>query len=324
MIAYNFFAAYWRGTKVNGPILNIERLKGPRVEPIAQAKGRPLWSVMIPAFNCAKYLRQCLESVLAQDSGNDRMEIEVVDDCSTEDDPEAVVRGLGQGRVKFHRKSRNEGVTANFNTCVQRSSGALVHILHGDDYVLPEFYRKMEDLAQCHPAVSFFHARGLVIDEAGHTEAVSPTIESLTKPGNEVAPFYYANPFRTAGVVVRRTLYEQHGGFNPNFVHVADWEMWVRAIFLGTGLCLDEPLATYRSFAGNDTSRLVRTGTNLVDCLRLADHWVTCGMPGFNLRSFREMISTGATIWAEVFRKSGDAEAHSAYLRLCEEMAAAS
>lgn len=303
---------------------NIDGLKGPRVEPIAPGVERPLWSVMIPAYNCAKYLRPCLESVLAQDPGTDRMEIEVVDDCSTEDDPKAVVREMGKGRVKFHRKSRNEGVTANFNTCVQRSSGELVHILHGDDYVLPGFYRALEDLAECQPTVSFFHARSLVVDESGKTEGISPPIVNLERPGNEVAPFFYSNPFRTAGVVIRRAFYEQQGGFNPKFVHVADWEMWVRAILLGTGVCSNDTLATYRSFAGNDTARLVRTGTNLVDCLRLADHWVACGMPGFDLRSFRDMISSGAAIWAEVFRKAGDTEAHSIYLRLCEEMAAAS
>lgn len=304
--------------------LKIEGLKGPKVEPIAQGSGRPLWSVMIPAFNCAQYLRPCLESVLAQDPGIDRMEIEVVDDCSTEDDPEAVVRELGHGRIKFHRKSRNEGVTANFNTCVQHSSGKLVHILHGDDYVLPGFYRTIDELAARHPAVSFFHTRALVVDEAGKTEGVSPPIENLETPGNEVTPFYYSNPFRTAGVVIRRAFYEQHGGFNPSFVHVADWEMWVRAVFLGTGVCSKETLAIYRSFAGNDTARLVRTGTNLIDCLRLADHWVTCEMPGFKLRSFRDMIATAAATWAEVFRKAGDTEAHSIYLRLCEEMTTAS
>jgi glycosyltransferase involved in cell wall biosynthesis len=252
------------------------------------------------------------------------MEIEVVDDCSTADDPEAVVRELGKGRVKFHRKSRNEGVTANFNTCVERSSGELVHILHGDDYVLPEFYRTIEGMAERHPAVSFFHTRALVVDETGQTEGSSPPIENLENPGNEVASFYYSNPFRTAGVVIRRAFYEQHGGFNPKFVHVADWEMWVRAVLLGTGVCSDEMLAIYRSFAGNDTARLVRTGTNLIDCLRLADHWVACEMPGFNLRSFRDMIGTAAATWAEVFRKAGDTEAHTAYLRLRQEMAAAS
>ena len=303
-------------------IVKIEGLRGPTVEPVAQGIGRPLWSVMIPAFNCAKYLRQCLESVLAQDPGIDRMQIEVVDDCSTDDDPEAVVRELGKGRVKFHRKSQNEGVTANFNTCVQRSSGELVHILHGDDYVLPGFYRKIEDLAERHPAVSFFHTRALVVDEAGKTEGTSAPIENLTNPGNEVAPFYYANPFRTAGVVIRRAFYEQQGGFNPKFVHVADWEMWVRAVFLGTGICSNETLAIYRSFAENDTARLVKTGTNLIDCLRLADHWVACGMPGFDLRSFRDMIAAAASIWGERFREAGDTEAHSTYVKLGQEMAA--
>ncbi len=277
---------------------------------------------MIPAYNCAQYLRPCLESVLAQDAGSDRMEIEVVDDCSTEDVPEAVVTEVGQGRVKFHRKSRNEGVTANFNTCVQRSVGELVHILHGDDYVLPGFYQAIEELAERHPAVSFFHTRALVVDEAGNTEGVSPPIENLQNPGNEVAPFYYANPFRTAGVVIRRAFYEQHGGFNPRFVHVADWEMWVRAVLLGTGVCSNETLAIYRSFAGNDTARLVRTGTNLIDCLRLADHWVACEMPGFDLRSFRDMIASAASIWGERFRQAGDTEAHSAYVKLEQEMTA--
>ena len=302
--------------------MNNAALRGPTIEAISPGRPRPLWSVMIPTFNCAKYLAACLESVLAQDPGPDRMEIEVIDDCSTEDDPGAVVRQLGRGRIKFHRKPTNEGVTANFNTCLCRSSGALIHILHGDDYVLPGFYQRMEELAEKHPTVSFFHARALIVDEAGQTQDNSPSVETLQSPGNDVAPFYYTNPFRTAGVVIRRTFYEQHGGFNRAFVHVGDWEMWVRAIALGNGLCTDDILATYRSFAGNDTSRLVQTGKNLRDCLNLGNHWVACDMPGFNLAKFREMISFAAKHWAEVFRQAGNTEAYSAYVKLCEELQA--
>jgi glycosyltransferase involved in cell wall biosynthesis len=275
---------------------------------------------MIPTFNCAKYLRPCLESVLAQDPGASQMEIEVVDDCSTEDDPEAVVRELGKGRVRFHRNVPNQGVTRNFNTCLERSSGQLVHILHGDDYVLPGFYRKIEEMAEAHPGVAFFHARALILDEAGSTQSSSPAIEELESPGNDVAAYYYTNPFRTAGVVVRRAFYEEYGGFNPKFVHVGDWEMWVRAIFLGTGICSNETLATYRSFEGNDTARLVSTGVNLHDCLKLSDHWAGCGMPGFSPKQFRDMIAFAASHWAEVFRKAGNTEAHSTYLKLCQEL----
>ncbi|MFZ0430475.1 MAG: glycosyltransferase, partial [Acidobacteriota bacterium] len=82
-----------------------------------------MWSVMIPTFNCATFLRETLASVLAQDPGPAQMQIEVVDDRSTKDDPEEVVRELGRGRVAFHRNRRNQGVTANFNSCVARSRG---------------------------------------------------------------------------------------------------------------------------------------------------------------------------------------------------------
>lgn len=47
---------------------------------------------MIPTYNCARYLRETLASVLAQDPGRDNMHIEVIDDRSTKDDPEAVCR----------------------------------------------------------------------------------------------------------------------------------------------------------------------------------------------------------------------------------------
>lgn len=54
----------------------------PTVLPVSTDVQRPLWSVMIPSYNCAKYITKALESVLMQDPGKDKMQIEVVDDCS--------------------------------------------------------------------------------------------------------------------------------------------------------------------------------------------------------------------------------------------------
>ncbi|HZG65515.1 MAG TPA: glycosyltransferase, partial [Herpetosiphonaceae bacterium] len=68
------------------------------ITPVRDGAPRPLWSVMIPTYNCARYLRGTLESVLAQDPGPDHMQIEVVDDGS-QDDPAAVVAEVGRGRV---------------------------------------------------------------------------------------------------------------------------------------------------------------------------------------------------------------------------------
>ena len=73
--------------------------------------------------------------MLEQDPGLHEMQIEVVDDASTLDDPETVVREIGKGRVNFFRQSRNVGHTKNFETCLRRARGKVVHLLHGDDYV---------------------------------------------------------------------------------------------------------------------------------------------------------------------------------------------
>jgi glycosyltransferase involved in cell wall biosynthesis len=59
----------------------------------------PFWSVMIPAYNSVReYLVEALESVLSQDAGPDKMQIEVVDDCSAdlEYDLDALVQEIGK------------------------------------------------------------------------------------------------------------------------------------------------------------------------------------------------------------------------------------
>ena len=68
-----------------------------KINQIADEVKRPLWSVIIPTYNCAEFLKQTLQSVLVQDPGEEVMEIIVIDDHSTKDDPEAVVKEFGQG-----------------------------------------------------------------------------------------------------------------------------------------------------------------------------------------------------------------------------------
>ena len=122
------------------------------IEPVPAGARRPLWSVMIPTFNCAAYLKEALAGVLAQAPGAGQMQIEVVDDCSS-DDPKAAVDELGDGRVGFYRQPANVGHVRNFNTCIRRARGHLVHILHGDDAVREGFYRLMEHPFQTQPAI---------------------------------------------------------------------------------------------------------------------------------------------------------------------------
>src|SRR5690606_28177604 len=112
----------------------------PKILPITDKLQRPLWSVMIPAFNCSQYLHETIESVLQQDMGKELMQIEVVDDCSTDANVQELVERIGQGRINYFRQERNVGILRNLETCINRSRGKYINLLHGDDRVKDRYY----------------------------------------------------------------------------------------------------------------------------------------------------------------------------------------
>lgn len=110
-------------TKSPPTSLEHKYIECPRIEPVTEGLHRRRWSVMIPTYNRTKYLSQTLTSVLEQDLEPDVMQIEVIDNCSTEADIEAEISNLSShNRVSFYRQPRNVGLVANFTTCIQRST----------------------------------------------------------------------------------------------------------------------------------------------------------------------------------------------------------
>ena len=277
---------------------------------------RPLWSVMIPTYNCAQYLRETLASVLAQAPGPDIMHIEVVDDHSTHDDPAAVVEELGRGRVSFYRQPENVGHVRNFETCLKRSRGRLIHLLHGDDYVREGFYRKMERAFVEHSEIGAAFCRQIYMDEAGHWQSIS----RLEQPesgilNNWLERIVIHTPIQTASMVVRRDVYEQLGGFDRRIVCCGeDWEMWVRiAIHYPVGYEV-EPLAVYRlAHPSSLTGVSVRSGKYARD-VRKASEIVSSYLPAHIpqavatslLRQSREARASGIISLAEQMLKIGD------------------
>lgn len=233
------------------------------IPPVPDGVPRPLWSVMIPTYNCAKYLRETLASVLAQDPGPDVMQIAVVDDRSTQDDPAAVVEELGRGRVEFYQQPENVGLTRNFQTCLERSRGRLIHQLHGDDCVRDGFYQKMQRAFSENPEIGAAFCRHIFIDEHGYYQYLSglEQAESGVLPSNWLELIAGFQRIQTPAIVVRREIYEQLGGFDHRLVSCAeDWEMWVRISARYPMWYEVEPLAMYRKHSNSITKRNVQTG----------------------------------------------------------------
>jgi hypothetical protein len=240
----------------------------PIVAPLATSPERPFWSVMIPIYNCREdYLRETLLSVLAQDPGSADMQVEVLDNCSTSGDPEAVVRELGGGRIAFHRQTHNLGIVGNFNACLERARGHWVHILHGDDTVRPDFYKSARDAIAAHPEVGAALCRTIYMDEDGQWMGVSE-LESRVA-GVLDADFAWRQlidqRIQFVGMVVRRSTYEELGGFRPSLPHCMDWDMWKRIAIAKPVHYDPAPMACYRLHAAADSSRLIATGANVIE-----------------------------------------------------------
>lgn len=293
----------------------------PTIEALPAASVRPLFSVMIPTFNCAEYLRVCLQSVLAQDLGPGMMQIEVIDDCSTRDDPQAVVRELGAGRVVFTRQRQNVGAVENFNTCIRRATGELVHILHGDDYVLNGFYTAISQHAAEYPTAGMYATAVHFVDEAGTVRGSGGSLSCFGDGvSHQVRRFEAGTPLQFAGTVVRRDSYEQLGGFLPGLVHVADWEMWIRIVASRGIAAVPEQLAAYRIFEASHSSGLVRTAENLTDIergLRVMQR------RGSELREHVVLLSVRRRAQSQAFRlaQRGDREGERANLKFWEARA---
>jgi GT2 family glycosyltransferase len=219
---------------------------------------RPFWSIMVPIYNCPPhYLREALESVLRQDPGPDEMQIEVIDNCSTTGDPEAVVREVGGGRITFRRQSENVGMVANFNDCIRHATGHWVHILHGDDTVRPGFYARLRMGIARHPKAGAAFSRYILIDEDSQWTGLSE-IEARAPgvlPEDFMRRQFLDQRIQFAALVVQRAVYEELGGFQPQLHACLDWDMWKRIALYKPIFYEPEPLACYRLHAAGARRR---------------------------------------------------------------------
>ena len=230
--------------------------------PAASQAVRPRWSVVIPVHNCADFLARALPEVVAQMGERDDAEIIVVDDNSS-DGPGRVVERLGDGRVRYSPNPAHLGAIGTFNRCLGLASGDLVHLLHGDDAVLPGFYTAMER-ALSEPSVVAAICRANDVDAAGATRYVTRSYRTGTGVWEDaVEALAASNRVRAPGIVVRRSAYEAVGGYRTDLPHAADWEMWTRLAAHGPVVFVDEVLACYRKHDASDTSTRVRTGENV-------------------------------------------------------------
>lgn len=98
-----------------------------------------LVSVIMPTYNCARFIRESIDSVLAQTYTN--WELIIVDDCST-DETDTIVSNYTDKRIYYIRNSQNKGAALTRNRAIKEAKGRYIAFLDADDLWLPEKLEK--------------------------------------------------------------------------------------------------------------------------------------------------------------------------------------
>jgi|GEM_PF-440565 Predicted O-linked N-acetylglucosamine transferase, SPINDLY family len=243
----------------------------PTISPVSSSNKRPFWSVMIPTYNLKeKYLEQTLRSVIEQAPFPDEMQIEVVNDHpsqSVQAEIAAIIKKVAGDRIKFYRHSEtNVGQTAIFNICIQQARGQWVHILHDDDFVKPGFYSSLRESIEKQLTIGAAFCRCLHVNEENAPLWLSPlereTPGILTDWIKKLAVYSW---IAAASMVVKRSVYEELGGFCPQAGAAADWEMWKRIAVYYPMWYEPQAFACTRMNSSSWTSRLFQAGENIAE-----------------------------------------------------------
>jgi glycosyltransferase involved in cell wall biosynthesis len=183
-------------------------------------------SCVTPTWNRANYLPECIESVLAQDFPG--LEHVIVDDGSTDGTPAVLADYAARhpGKVRPFRQA-NAGQSAAWNRAVAEARGEYVAFLDSDDAWVPGKLARQIPMLDADPGAGLLYAAVEYIDEEGKPSPVRGSRRG-TPQGWILPRLLETNVMNTGTVVVRAALLRKAGPFEPRWVSVNDWDMWLR------------------------------------------------------------------------------------------------
>jgi glycosyltransferase involved in cell wall biosynthesis len=199
----------------------------------------PQVSVVIPAYNQAKYLESAIQSALSQTYQD--FEVIVVDDGSTDNTP--MVAGKFGNHIQYIRQE-NRGLGGARNTGIRKAQGNYIALLDSDDQWLPDFLEKLIASAKQKPEAGVFYCQAQGMDSDGNA---LPQLfgGSRLPPGDIYQTLLRANFLIPSTILIRSSIILKAGLFDQSLRSCEDWDLWLRilrndpgCIFVGVSECL--------------------------------------------------------------------------------------
>ena len=185
------------------------------------------FSVIIPLYNKAGYIKNTLKSVLNQTFTD--YEIIVINDGST-DESEVVALGFNDKRIQIHNQ-KNQGVSVARNLGIEKSTGKLIAFLDADDYWFPNHLEELANLYHNFPDCGIYCSRYKIKSTKNHFQI--PYFSGIESSYYGIIKNYFFSnrPFRitwTSCLAIPKEILEKNGGFTPHVTNGQDLELWTK------------------------------------------------------------------------------------------------
>jgi glycosyltransferase involved in cell wall biosynthesis len=199
-------------------------------------------SVLIPAYNSAKFIGETLRCVLGQDYGN--LEVIVLNDASTDNTVE-VVKSFSDSRIKLFHNERNLGLAGVRNRLLELATGDLLAWQDSDDLCSPDRIAKQMSFLRQNPEYLAVGSGVTVIDEDGR-EIHKNLIKPLFLNDDTIAvSMCFEDPFTNSSMLMRKNAADGIS-FDMDFPPYEDYDFWEKVSWRGKVANLPDKLIQYR------------------------------------------------------------------------------
>lgn len=262
----------------------------------------PKVSIVIPCYNSGRYLRQAMESALAQDY--QPLQVVAVDDGSSDDTAE-ILREY-EGITVLTQK--NQGVSAARNNGVDRADGDIVMFLDADDVLLPGSVSRKVRALQSQNGIGLVAGTAEYIDESGAPLKDAVDLKPDYPNGISCADAMRRLPGPLSGWLIPKDVFVQAGGFDPQLRMAEDWDLCLR--ILSAYKCVYDPIpgVQYRETPGSASRKYVDTFDQIRLVIRKHRQLSPLSKFAFWRQSRVMLLTSAAGIFTRSLRESGPRE----------------
>ena len=203
------------------------------------------FSVIMPLYNKASYVRKAVESVVGQTCKD--WELIVVDNGSTDGSGEIVAK-ITDSRIRIVRLENNIGPGEARNYGVFQSTSPWICFLDADDWWGPTFLEEMTGLIERHPDAGIYGTGYYIVKNGKKRKAPIGVGDGFTEGEINYCQVYAKTlcmPLTSISVCIPRGVFDEMGGFPTDIRLGEDFLLWIRIALTHKVVMLNKPLSNY-------------------------------------------------------------------------------